>query len=125
MRKKNINYVRKDYKTTHNNEKSSISLPTPAMLESYEEIYPGFTEKLLDLVKNEQEQRRNDEHNYIKSVNLTVQVGQILAFLFSALVLAVSVALFITQDHYAAGTTIFITWFTFLFLMNKKVKNTR
>lgn len=124
MRKKNINYVRKDYKTTHNNEKSSISLPTPAMLESYEEIYPGFTEKLLNLVKDEQEQRRNDENNYIKSVNSIARFAQILAFLFSALVLAGSSNLFI-QDRYAAGATLFITWFIFLFLINKKVKKTR
>jgi uncharacterized membrane protein len=94
------------------------------MLESYEEIYPGFTEKLLNLVKDEQEQRRNDENNYIKSVNSIARFGQILAFLFSALVLAGSSNLFI-QDRYAAGATLFITWFIFLFLINKKVKKTR
>jgi uncharacterized membrane protein len=122
MRKKTINYIRRDYKPTHNNDKTSFTLPTPAMLESYEEISPGFTKELLELVKKEQENKRANENNYLKSLNTTVRFGQILAFVFSALVLLISFSLF-SGDNHKGATTIFVTWFVFLFLINKKVKN--
>ncbi|WPX96287.1 DUF2335 domain-containing protein [Candidatus Bandiella euplotis] len=122
MKQKNVRYIKRDYKPNYKNNRPSSSLPSPAMLESYEEISPGFTERLLELTKQKQEQQKNWEDNYLKSMNMTMRIGQILAFLFSIVVLIISTRFFYEQQ-FGSGAVLFITWFVFFFLMNRKYRN--
>ena len=121
MKKKNINYNEKNYKTDNHQKKLFTLFPSPSILESYEEIFPGFTKELIDLVKKEQEERKNWTNHYFKLVNSSIKFGQFLAFLFSIIVLIASLYLFKNKSG-GIASILFITWFTFLFLINAKVK---
>lgn len=119
MKKQSTIYNAKKHRTTNHQNKTLF--PSPSMLESYEEVFPGFTKELMELVKKEQEQRTGWTHNYFKLVNSSIKFGQFLAFLFSVIILIVSLYLF-KNNSYITGLTLFITWFIFLFLMNSKIK---
>ena len=121
MKKKNTNYNEKNHKTNNHQKKFSTLFPPPSMLESYEEIFPGFTKELKGLVKREQEERRAWINNYFKLVNSSIKFGQFLAFLFSIIILIASLYL-LKNNNASIASMLFITWFIFLFLMNAKVK---
>lgn len=124
MRKKNVNFGIRNRRTKPTNTPNKfLSFPSPAILESYEEIYPGFTEKLLELTKIEQNQRESCNKNAIKSMNLTIRVSQILSFIFSIIVLYTSVNFF-KNGSVTIGAIFFITWFLFLLILNIKYKKT-
>jgi uncharacterized membrane protein len=89
------------------------------MLESYEEICPGFTKELMELTKAEQEQKSQNHKNLIKSMNTTLRFGQFLSFVFSIIILYVSINLF-NNSSVQGGAIIFITWFVFLLIINIK-----
>ena len=120
MKKKNTNYSQKKHNVTNYQNKTTASLPSPAMLESYEEVFPGFTKELMEFIKKEQEQTKEWKNNYLKSVNKIVKFGQFLAFLFSVMVLIVSVYLFKNNSSNLA-LTLFIAWLIFLVLINLRV----
>ena len=120
MRKKNVNFgIRNKKNRITNTPNKFLSFPSPAILESYEEIYPGFTEKLLELTKIEQNQRENYNKNLIKSMNFTIRISQVLSFIFSILVLYTSVNFF-KNGLVSLGAVLFITWFLFLLILNIK-----
>jgi uncharacterized membrane protein len=120
MRKKYVNNNGVSHKNNANsNNKRGLSLPSPATLESYEEISPGFTKKLMELVSEEQEQRKNSNALYLKLGARAIMFGKFLAFVFSFAVLTVSFCLF-TKDNFGGAAIIFITWFVFLFLINRQ-----
>lgn len=119
MRQKNTNFnknVNRGLESKSKNNKS-ILLPSPSILESYEEIYPGFTEELINLVKADQKQKHEYYKEVQKSINTTQRFGQLLSFLLYAIVLYMSVTLLKTGQLKAAYITL-ITWFTFLIIIN-------
>ena len=75
-------------KTTNTNRNTNNynKFPSPAMLESYEEICPGFTKELMELTKIEQEQKGQNHKNWMKSMNTTLRFGQFLSFIFSVII---------------------------------------
>ena len=74
MRKKNVNFeinTRKNKIVNTNryinkNTNHYNKFPSPAILESYEEIYPGFTKELMELTKMEQGQKIQNHENWVK-----------------------------------------------------------
>lgn len=58
------------------NKISDGILPSPAILESYEEISPGFVEKIVDVIKKEQEHRHQFEQNQLKSYQETLKFSK-------------------------------------------------
>jgi uncharacterized membrane protein len=129
MRKKNVNFEinTKRNKITSNNRYTNKNtnnynnnkFPSPAILESYEEIYPGFTKELMELTKMEQGQKVQNHESWVKSINATLRFGQFLSFVFSTIVLYVSLNSF-NNGSIETGAIIFITWFVFLFILNIK-----
>ncbi|WHA04311.1 DUF2335 domain-containing protein [Candidatus Bandiella numerosa] len=128
MRKKNVNFEinTKRNKITNNNRYAhkntnnyNNKFPSPAILESYEEIYPGFTKELMELTKMEQGQKVQNHENWVKSINATLRFGQFLSFVFSVIVLYVSLNSF-NNGSVKTGAIIFITWFVFLLIVNIK-----
>jgi uncharacterized membrane protein len=123
MRKKNVNFgisaKRNKVNNTNKNTNNTNKFPSPAMLESYEEICPGFTKELMELTKAEQEQKSQNHKNLIKSMNTTLRFGQFLSFVFSIIILYVSINLF-NNSSVQGGAIIFITWFVFLLIINIK-----
>ena len=122
MRKKNVNFgIKHKRNKVTNNPNKVLSFPSPAILESYEEIYPGFTKELLELTKIEQEQKKDYHKNLIKTMSLTIRISQTLSFLFSIVILYLSVNFF-KSGTITAGAILFITWFVFLLILNIKYK---
>jgi uncharacterized membrane protein len=123
MRKKNVNFgintKRNKVTNTNRNTNNNNKFPSPAMLESYEEICPGFTKELMELTKIEQEQKGRNHKNWMKSMNTTLRFGQFLSFIFSIIILYVSINLF-NNNSIKSGAIIFITWFVFLLIVNIK-----
>lgn len=64
-------------------KKSHFLLPPPAILEAYEEMSPGSTERIIDMAENEQAHRHNWEDRaltaYIWSNRLGMLFGSIVA----------------------------------------------
>ncbi len=123
MRKKNVNFgintKRNKVTNSNRNNNNYNKFPSPAMLESYEEICPGFTKELMELTKVEQEQKSQNHKAWIKSMNTTLRFGQFLSFVFSIIILYVSINLF-NDNLVETGAIIFITWFVFLLIINIK-----
>ena len=123
MRQKNINFnkhINRGSETRSKNNKP-ILLPSPSILESYEEIYPGFTKELINLVKIEQKQKYEYHKAMQKSINITQRFGQLLTFILCIIVLCISVNLLKIGQLKAAYITL-ITWFTFLIILNINLK---
>lgn len=68
-------------------------LPPPAWLESYEEISPGFSNKLIAIVESEQAHRHFATKSYIKFVNSTTKLGQVLSGILMIFILYVTIML--------------------------------
>ena len=123
MRKKNVNFGTKAQKSLVAKKKAnnSILFPSPAILESYEELYPGFTKELLNLTKIEQEQKEKHYKDVQRSINITQRSGQFFSFVFSLIILYTSINLF-ESGLAKAASTLFITWFIFLLFLNIKLR---
>ena len=70
--------------------------------------------------KNEmirKEQKGLNHKNWMESMNTTLRFGQFLSFIFSIIILYVSINLF-NNNSIKAGAIIFITWFVFLLIIN-------
>jgi len=89
--------------------------PSPAILESYEEISPGMVEKLVEMVRNEQKQRHTMEEKCMRSVMQATRFGQLLTALVA---IAVIYATILVAGTYgiAFSAIICITGFSFLTL---------
>ena len=123
MRQKNINFnkhINRGGEPRSKNNKP-ILLPSPSMLESYEEIYPGFTKELINLVKIEQKQKYEYHKAMQKSINISQRFGQLLTFVLCIIVLYISVNLLKIGQLKSAYITL-ITWFTFLIILNINLK---
>ena len=102
---------------SHSKELSHI-LPSPAMLESYEELHPGMIEKLLSMVEKEQLHRHNLEKNKILYEVLAGHIAMLIKILAVGLV---SAALTIIGNIYIAIISVFLI--SLLFLKKKsKIK---
>jgi uncharacterized membrane protein len=56
-------------------------LPPPEMLEKFEAIQPGFTDRLLKMVEEESKFKREHDRNMLKSFKLTSILGIVFAFM--------------------------------------------
>ena len=68
-------------------------LPPPEMIEVYERIYPGATDRIIGLTENQQEHRHQWESDELKARNDAVIRGQWFGFVLSIASLAASVFL--------------------------------
>ncbi len=100
----------------HSRTNQSI-LPSPAILESYEEISPGIVEKLVDLVKQEQKHRQNLEIKYLKYIRNTTRFGQLLSCILAITIIYYSI-LAVSQDKSWLAITICICGFSCLTISN-------
>lgn len=104
----------------HSRSAASI-LPSPAILESYEEIAPGMVEQLVEMVKAEQKHRQGLENKYAKTIVITAQIGQILSFMLVIAILFATVIAF-EKSLYLSLAICFIG-FTFLLIVKLNIAN--
>ncbi|MCE3255106.1 MAG: putative rane protein [Rickettsiaceae bacterium] len=67
---------------------SNSSLPSPRVLENYENIAPGSTNKLIEIAKKEQEHRHSWQDKYLKFHNFSYRGGMIFSFIYNLALLA-------------------------------------
>ncbi|MDJ1258081.1 MAG: DUF2335 domain-containing protein [Candidatus Midichloria sp.] len=107
--------------------KISSILPSPAMLESYEEIAPGIVDKLVNLVEKEQKHRHALEEKAVKyeimfeKYSLVAVKG--VSSLIAVLVLLIS---FLTAKlSLFIGMIFCLSCYTFLFFIEKNKINSK
>jgi uncharacterized membrane protein len=114
MRKK-INYQRRNAKPSG----ISLSMPSPAILESYEEILPGFSKKLLQLIQSEQEMQRKQDTQLIQNRRLACRFAQVSALVFSMSLLTLC---YLISSNFITLMLVG-SWLAFLLIINLYNKN--
>lgn len=102
-------------KPNHGNDsaKDTLIIPSPGILESYEEIAPGSAGKIVDMAKLEQEHRHKWENNYLKAMAYTARVGQLLSFAL-AIIIVYTCLIFAKDESYGLAIVVAIMGFAFL-----------
>ena len=121
MRKK-INYQKNKPKNNKQPHSNTLSIPSPAILESYEEISPGFSKKLLELIEKEQNINKDLQQQSIqnnKSVRITAHIS---ALIFSIFLLFLSLFMIIFTNSFIGPVIVICSWLAFLLLMNVGLK---
>jgi len=119
MRKK-INYQRTKQNSNRQIRNNITPLPSPAILESYEEISPGFSKKLLELIEKEQSNNRELQKELIQNNKLTVRVAHISALTFSLFLLLLSFFILLFTKSYVGPAIVVGSWLVFLYIMNRE-----
>lgn len=75
-------YKNKSYKRDHNykNKNSQYILPPVALLEQYEAVSPGSSEKIIDMVDIEQDHRHRWENRALRAYIWSYRLGQFFGF---------------------------------------------
>lgn len=63
-------------------------LPHPDILRQYEQIQPGFAERIMQMAESESRHRRQQENRAMSATIWEVRLGQIFAFLIGSLTIA-------------------------------------
>jgi len=100
-------------------------LPSPAMLESYEEIAPGIVDKLITLVQKEQAHRHKLEENNLRYKSIAEKYCHIIDKLISSVValLIILISFFALKINVIAGIVFCVLCYSFLFFKIKRKKN--
>ena len=106
---------------THSRENPSI-LPSPAILESYEEVSPGIVDKLVEMVEKEQRYRQRLEDRRIGAARFSFAFGQFLSFVFGIATLAATLMLVNDGRSYMAAV-VCVSAFAFLYVMSALAKS--
>ncbi len=93
--------------------------PSPAILESYEEIYPGFVNILVNMVEKEQKHRHKIEKLCKKINAFTIICGQILNLCLITVILIATLILTKAECYYMA---IIVCTIGFVFMAIKILK---
>ncbi len=101
-------------KDTYSEQNRGLGLPSPALLESYEEISPGLADKLADLIKQEQKHRHEWENKYLKAMARSGRMGQLFGLLIAIATLYTTIILAIKQDTPYTAIAVCISGFGFL-----------
>ena len=99
-------------------------LPSPGILESYEEIAPGSVSKIVEMAKLEHEHRHAWENKYLKSMAYTTRVGQLLGFALAIILIYSAMALSLEKQDTLASVIVF-SGFSFLMIAALASANSR
>ena len=105
-------------------------LPDPATIERYEQIHPGYAERILVMAEKEQDNRHKNDQTLLSQAekqsvrnNVTFRIGQFLAFL--SVLSVVSLCIFLINNNavneaaWVAGTV--IVALATAFVVNNKI----
>jgi uncharacterized membrane protein len=95
--------VSRDYRIDYrreeqNKKKSHFLLPPPAILEAYEAMSPGSTDKLLAMAKEEQHHRHEWEDKALEAYVLTNRLGMLFGSIVAVSIIVASVYLALNVD---------------------------
>lgn len=82
-------------------------LPSPRVLETYEDIAPGSVNKLIEMTKKEQEHRHAWQDKYLRFHNFSYKTGLIFGFIYNMALLALIVDL-IKAGNQALALKLFV-----------------
>ena len=99
-----------------NQSKVSSILPSPAMLESYEEVAPGIVDKLVNLVEKEQKHRHDLEEKSIKYKIIAAQYKEVFEKTAGALIgiFILLISFFIVRINVFAGIVCCVLCYGFM-----------
>jgi len=87
MKRRNFGQSKSKASFLEQSKELSDVLPSPAMLESFEEIHPGMVGELLQMVQKEQSHRHRLEKKIIQSQAYTKRIGQLLVFALAVIII--------------------------------------
>jgi uncharacterized membrane protein len=96
-----------------NRKRSHFILPPPAILDAYENLSPGATERLMSMAEQEQKHRHNWEDTALRSYVLSNRLGKMCGALVGLSVVFSSTYLALSGDK-STSLIIAITGFTSL-----------
>lgn len=102
----------------HKVSKSISILPHPTTLESYEEISPGITAKLGNMIQKEQEHRHKIELSKVKSIHNVYRFGQLLSAMLAVIIIYATILMLEEYQDLYLAMTICVSGFTFLTIIN-------
>lgn len=74
-------------------------LPSPRILQEYEKLHPGATQKLFEMAKEEQNHRHQWQSRYLTYHNASYRFGQFFAIIYNILILSLVTRLFIIGQN--------------------------
>jgi len=109
-KKSNNNYNKNRQSNSRNPRPESRPhnfLPSPGILESYEEISEGSVKKIIDMAESEQQHRHSWENKYLKSMSYTTRVGQLLGFALAIIIVYAALVLHSDLNTVLASVVVF------------------
>lgn len=112
-------------KRYHSSKKHSFNsnakwplIPSPAILESYEEIAPGSTNKILELLEKEQKHRHSLELRKLRNISYTRNILQLISGVIAICIIYSSILLTTKYDRTGLAVFMFIAGFACILTMN-------
>jgi len=82
-RKPDNRNIRSNNQRTIPNRSHHNLLPSPKILEEYENMAPGSVNKLLEMAKKEQDHRHSWQDRYLKLYNINYKIGLLFGFIYN------------------------------------------
>ncbi|MHC0449207.1 MAG: DUF2335 domain-containing protein [Candidatus Lariskella arthropodorum] len=117
MKKGNYHRSRFGQSYKQNHQDFSI-LPPLALLENYEEMAPGITQKLMDMMQSEQANRHKRQELYFKNKSNVIRFGQFCHLIVAMMILITTVVL--SKFNLYLAALVVIAGFSFLLLVHIK-----
>ena len=113
-RRDNKPRYRYNNRDNYSDQPRGLALPSPALLESYDEISPGLANKLADIIKQEQKHRHDWENKYLRAMSNIAKVGQLFGLVLAVIIIYATILLAGEENNtYIAAVTCF-SGFAFL-----------
>ena len=112
MKENNNRNIRSNIRSNNNSRNIQSKsyhnlLPSPKVLEDYEDIAPGSTNKLLEMAKKEQEHRHSWQDKYLKFHSFSYKIGLLFGFIYNVGLLVLIFNL-IKQGNHSLALKLFI-----------------
>jgi uncharacterized membrane protein len=107
MKENNNRNYRSNNNPNNNQRNHHNLLPSPRILEDYENIAIGSTNKLLEMAKKEQEHRHSWQDRYLKFHSFSYKIGLLFGFIYNVGLLALIYDL-IKQDNQSLALKLFV-----------------
>lgn len=98
----------------YSDQPRSPALPSPALLESYDEISPGLADKFADIIKGEQKHRHDWENKYLKAMSNTAKIGQLFGLVLAIIIIYATILLASEENNTYIAAVTCLSGFAFL-----------
>ena len=114
---KNKSNGRRPQRNNHSNRQTQYLLPPVSLLEQYEALVPGSSEKIVDMVDIEQDHRHKWENKALHAYVWSYRVGQFCSVISLVAIIYMGIYVLQTLNNQKLAFTIIILGFLFHFVV--------